>query len=367
MDADKMKKYGIKEGDDNLTQLDKVCASIHIPHATEKVWGEAEYMVNKKHPWNKGDKYKSFIKGEKTQTFPKIDKPVPPPSWEDIECCKEQSVINVEKDFKKLCKMDLTENKRSFAGNKMIYNYFNKEMIKTRYKGGQTLEEKWKADPQKFWESVCRMDRRKAMSPDASDVFELNRAITFFKPSNAKHIYQKYKATSVLDPCAGWGGRMLGAMAVGIPYHGFDTNTNLEQPYTRMRQAYYDWEGLTDATSGKNLTIGSCLDADFSKIEYNCVLTSPPYYDLEIYPHQAELGTEETWYKTFLMPMIARSYKYMATGGHCCINISPKMYEKLIGYGFPECCEKVDFLQQKNTSQWGEGQGKQDFIYVWKK
>ena len=263
----------------------------------------------------------------------------------------------------------MSENKRSFCGNKIIYEFFLQEMLKTRYKGGKTLQEKWNASddaPLNMWKQVCKMDRRKAYPPTATDVFELNRAITFFKPSIAKHIYQRFGATSVLDPCSGWGGRMLGAMACSpagsVRYQGFDTNTDLKPVYDRMSVLLKSWGHTSDQSS---VDFRSCLDADFSKLDYDCVLTSPPYYDLEIYPNQSDLPSETTWYRRFLMPMIARSYKYMKVGGHCCINISPEMYEKMLSFGFPPCQETVDFLQQKNTAQWGEGQGKQDFIYIW--
>jgi hypothetical protein len=330
-------------------------------------WGPAEYMVNGKTPWNKGDKYKSFIKGEATQTFPNITAPVPPPLWLEVEMCKSIGLEEVIKDEAKLIDLDVRENKRSFAGNKVIYNYFMAEMIKTRYKGGKTLQEQYEEDPMKIWEQVCKMDRRKARAPDATDIFELNRAVVFFKPSIAKYIYQRFNATGILDPCAGWGGRMLGAISLGIPYTGFDTNTNLHHHYDAMVDTLC--KGWEDGEDGKKFKVGTkdCIKADFSKQDYDLVLTSPPYYDLEIYPHQGELGTEEEWYRKFLMPMIARSYKYMKKGGHCCINISPKMYKKMLGYGFPKCSEAIDFLQQKNIAQWGEGKGKQDFIYVWEK
>jgi hypothetical protein len=329
-------------------------------------FGEPEYLVNGKHPWNSGDKHKTFIEGIITQTFPDGAKGVVAPTWEDIRDCKKAEEDVVVKDYKKLSDLNVEENIRSFAGNKVIYHFFVEEMLKTRYKNGKTLQERWEADAQKMWEQVCKMDRCKAKPPTPTDVFELNRAITFFKPSVAKHIYQRFKATSVLDPCAGWGGRMLGAMALDIKYLGFDTNTNLVSCYEEMDKLIKPTkEGIW--SSRHDVINKSCLDVDFKGLSYDCVLTSPPYYDLEIYPHQADLGTEEEWYRNFLMKMIARAYGGLSVGGHCCINISPNMYEKMVGYGFPKCQEKIDFLQQKNTAQWGEGKGKQDFIYVWDK
>ena len=236
-------------------------------------------------------------------------------------------------------------------------------MMKTRYRGGDTLEEKYKKDPMKIWKDVCNMDRRKCQPPAPVDIFELNRTVTFFKPSIAKHIYDKFDATSVLDPCAGWGGRMLGAITLGIEYQGFETNKNLESCYESMLEAVNEiW--CEDEDTYK-IDFKSCMDAKFSEYEYDCVLTSPPYYNLETYPHQSELPEEAVWYKTFLMAMISRSFKYMKPGGHCCINMSPKMYDKMMKFNFPKCDFKIDFLQQKNEAV--NKKDKKDYIYVWHK
>ena len=325
-------------------------------------------IINGK-PWNKGDKYNTFIEGYATETFPYDDTqiPVKPPSWHDIEFCKHLPNMKLlDEDFKKLQQLPVKENVRSFAGNKIIHHYFTPFMLKTRYKGGKTLEEKYKEDPMKIWKQVCKMDRRKAYPPTACDVFELNRAITFFKPSIAKYIYYKYEATKVFDPCAGWGSRLLGALSLGIDYHGCDTNTALHSNYEKMTKYLpHDSEvWITKDDCLKRLKV--LLDNDMG-YEYDCVLTSPPYANLEAYPEMTPWKNEEQFYKKFLMPMIARCYKLVKKGGVVCINISPKMYEDIMKLGFPPCHEAVDFLQQKNTKQWGEGKGKQDFIYVWRK
>ena len=138
-------------------------------------------------PWKKGDKFKSFIEGEKTLTFPE-GKSREKPTWDEIENCKNITKEEVAKEWENFMKDDATQNKRSFVGNPIIYHYFTKELIKTRYKGGATLEEEWAKDSDKMWANVCKIDRRKAFPPSPVDVFEKNRAITFFKPTIAKYI-----------------------------------------------------------------------------------------------------------------------------------------------------------------------------------
>jgi 16S rRNA G966 N2-methylase RsmD len=302
----------------------------------------------------KGDKYKAFILNEKTDTFGE------PPN---MDIPKWQNVIDEVKDnnntptglYKKLQKYDATENKRSFAGNKIIYRYFTECLMKTRYKGGKTQQEVFEKDPKKVWERVCKMDRRKGFPPSPTDILELNRTITFFKPTIAKHLCVKFNATSVLDPCAGWGGRMLGSVSTGAKYTGYDTNKELEEPYNNM---------IKDLKlKNAKMIYNSCLeDVNFGGLKYDLVLTSPPYENLEIYEGMKPFENDDVFYDDFLIPMIDKCRKWINPQGKVCINISPKMYEKLtIKYMYPEAPDKINFLQQM-----GQKSGKkEDFIYIW--
>lgn len=50
---------------------------------------------------------------------------------------------------------------------------------------------------------------------------------TMYRPHLAKMIYDYYRPTWVLDPCCGWGGRMLGVVANGAKYYGFEPNKEI--------------------------------------------------------------------------------------------------------------------------------------------
>jgi len=323
-----------------------------------------EFSNTKSKTWKKGDKHKAFILNEKTETFGE-----PPnmevPKWQDvIEEVRDNNKQNINCSnnhplelYFKLKKYDATDNKRSFAGNKVIYRYFTECLLKTRYKGGKTQQEKFEEDPKKMWERVCKMDRRKGFPPSPKDIFELNRTITFFKPTIAKHLCIKFNPTSVLDPCAGWGGRMLGSVSAGVKYTGYDTNEELKIPYENM---------IKDLKlDNAEIIFQSCLDdLNFGGLEYDLVLTSPPYENLEIYEGMKPFNNNDEFYNNFLIPMIDKCRKNIKPNGKICINISPKMYEKLtIKYMYPEAPNKINFLQQM-----GKKSGKkEDFIYIWNK
>lgn len=285
------------------------------------------------------------------------------------------------KEFKKLEKYDPTENKRSFAGNNLIYHYFLDKMCQTATEKGDTIKALMtNQETLPGWlEQMKKMGRT---GTDAVRLFECIRVcrvpVAFFKPSIAKHIYKTLGATSVLDPCAGWGGRALGAISLGIPYTGFDTNQELAEGYLKLL-SYEETSYLeNDTTLGKTkhifapeeaglekakwkIIFQSSLEADFSKIDYDLVLTSPPYYNLEVYQGMPRFVSEEAFYKEFLIPLLDKCRKHIKKHGKVLFNISPKMYKKLTGtYKYPSCVASYHMLQQKR-----KGVDKGDLIYSW--
>lgn len=77
---------------------------------------------------------------------------------------------------------------------------------------------------------------------------------------------------------------MLGASSVGISYTGIDTNVSLQNAY----------DGIMNLLQDPNMRMlwGDALKINFEKIDYDFVLTSPPYVKgkklVEIYEHQQE-------------------------------------------------------------------------------
>jgi hypothetical protein len=55
-------------------------------------------------------------------------------------------------------------------------------------------------------------------------------SVNIFRPLVSAKIYEIFKPTSILDFTMGWGGRMVGAMALNVKkYTGIDNNKNLQK------------------------------------------------------------------------------------------------------------------------------------------
>jgi hypothetical protein len=263
--------------------------------------------------------------------------------------------VSRQKDLKSIVKYDASVNVRCFAGNKYLYHYQMENLCKTRAKNKPTLFEIMNDDEkyENLYNKAQKLDRSGTLANRLFEAERFNSAVVFFKPTTAKYIYQKFGAKQVLDPTAGWGGRMLGAYALNIGYTGIDTNTNLKAPYDKMI-----------AEMGKdnlNMIWGNALDVDFSKIEYDFVLTSPPYINIEVYENMKPFESDKMYYVKFLIPLIEKCLLHIKSNGWVCFNISPQMYEELMSYGFRPAEEQHDLLQQKRM-----GKDKQDKIYCWK-
>ena len=260
----------------------------------------------------------------------------------------------LQKEVNKVLTYKSKGNKLAFVGNKILYHFQMEELCNTKRKYKNSLIEIFN-DPvklEKLKESAVKRKRTGTLENRIFETWRINTgSITFFKMCNSVYLYKKYNATKVLDPTAGWGGRMLGAINLNIEYTGIDTNTNLTTGYDKMIDLFH-----CDAKC--KMIYKSFLDVDFSDIDYDFVLTSPPYEDLEIYSH-SNYETKEKYYKEFLIPLIDKSREHNK-GEFTCINISPEIYKKLtLTYHYKVCDIIEDLKEQKNGKAF-------DNIYIWK-
>lgn len=291
---------------------------------------------------------------------------------EDIENHKSISTSELRKDLDNLRNIDVSENRNNFYGNPFLYHFQFKNLLRCHRENGKTIYDIWN-DPEeqkKLIDSARKRNRGgKTAAGNVYECFRINLgSVVMFKSVTAKYLYQKYKAKSVLDPTAGWGGRMLGAWALGINYTGIDTNIEMKEAYDKMIEfldAETGWNNdlfEVEKTSDLKMLWQSCLDIDFSQIEYDFVLTSPPYVNLEIYEHMEPWQSDKAFYTDFFIPLWQKCIDNIKPGGHVCFNISPKMYEDAISNGLTPCDSEEDLKQQLGQQM---NKKKQDKIYIW--
>lgn len=156
---------------------------------------------------------------------------------------------------------------------------------------------------------------------------------TTFMPPYARSVYDFFKGKHVLDPCAGWGDRMLGAACSGggsgggvTRYVGFDPNCNLRPGYVQiMKECGHSVTSLSDRKicfsntfeiRSEPFEVGAKALASNS---FDLVFTSPPFFDYEMYNPTNPKYVD--WIAGFYEPLMTESCRCVKPGGYVCIHI----------------------------------------------
>ena len=304
---------------------------------------------------------------------------------EEIDISKQLKDLSYEKaikDYEKF-KIAVQFNIESIKplspiGLKFIDFFMHHEILKTRNKHFISFYEFWynrefymKRDSS----TIKLINSIKKNKPHLSDVkigkqvYNLYYgSISIFRPTISSRIYSQFKPTCILDPTMGWSGRLIGASALNITkYIGIDSNTRLKNPYEKIKK-YLN----TCSTTEIELHFKDCLSVDYSKIYYDMVFTSPPYYSTEVYGEKIVYKTKDEWNKKFYIPLIENTWKHLKIGGHFCLNVPCCIYNNVCIPLLGECIEKIELkkyqrvLPKKEDLQINNvGQKYGEFIYIW--
>lgn len=130
----------------------------------------------------------------------------------------------------------------------------------------------------------------------------------------------------ILDPSAGWGDRLISALALEDSslgcYHGFDPNVDLQPTYSEIIRYC--------SPINKEDVFVKCLpfeDAVIIDGSYDLVITSPPFFNLEQYTDSStqsisRFKTYPQWLRGFFVPYIIKSFNALKEDGTMIIYIS---------------------------------------------
>ena len=154
---------------------------------------------------------------------------------------------------------------------------------------------------------------------------------SFYRPHLSKQIIlTTQKSDGILfDPCAGWGGRLLGTVAAGWKYIGCEPNVETYDNLMKM----VAFLNIEDKVTLYNLPYE---DLDLSSIiEVDIVLTSPPYFDIEIYASNNNQSYHKhsdykNWMDNWYIPMITRNISILKKDGLSCYNVMNGRCENIV-------------------------------------
>lgn len=128
-----------------------------------------------------------------------------------------------------------------------------------------------------------------------------------FSVELANNLYRIFGSKKVLDPSAGWADRLAGAAMAGVEeYTGVDPNSNLRDMYWSIKQYLFN-KSVTKITTIED----GFLEAEVKDNYYDTILTSPPYWNYEIYSNDEKQSINshpnlDKWITEFMFPYIQK-------------------------------------------------------------
>ena len=300
------------------------------------------------------------------------------------------TLYDAKESYRKLRDEPCRDPRLSRIGLHALDYYFLQHRIKAKTKGISFYDAITNDDEREHLTEMVRRWKKNMKPEDYDDPIKLLKmqysvfqlyygTINQFRPMAAKWLYcQLNPKVGILDFSAGWGGRCLAAMAMGIPYIGIDANVHLETPYRKMIQTYGKGEADVMMIFKPSETV------DFSKFDYDLVFTSPPYFMIEKYENMPAYVGKQAFIDEFFEPVVTNAWKYLKNGGYMALNMPHEMYMS-IRHALPKLHsrkylplhdrrphEGVEAKQTKKRGGRGGTRKRQkgvphEIIYIWKK
>lgn len=205
-------------------------------------------------------------------------------------------------------------------------------------------------------------------------IYHLAGEVTGFRCTITVGFIKMFKSKKILDFCSGWFDRGIGAMALDstIKYYvGVDPNSCLHPKYREMIEYF----GMS---TEKYIMIQSPFETAVlpPNKTYDLVITSPPYYSLEVYADETTQSITNRnlneWFDDFLIVSLIKSWSVLDSEGHMIIIINDVYkvanYCELMVQVFTDITEDAEYLGVISYSEFDKGKPKNaQPCWVWRK
>jgi len=180
------------------------------------------------------------------------------------------------------------------------------------------------SDDEKFKKVIRKRLRRGTYMNDSGIRKELKssstiQAVSNFRPSSARAIYDRYGGGHVYDPSCGFGGRLIGAISSPnvTEYTGVDPSTMTYEGLLRMKETI----------GNKQINIMHSGSEDYVPHDIDMVFTSPPYFNTEVYSDEDtqscnRFPDKKDWLEKYLRKTIDNCHEGLKKGGVMAVNIA---------------------------------------------
>ena len=202
-------------------------------------------------------------------------------------------------------------------------------------------------------------------------IYTGTQAVSNFRPTAAKLIYEQYGGDVIWDMSCGWGGRLIGFLASSRKkYIGTEPSSRTFEGLEKIKK---DFNYLKKSVELHKL--GSEV-FEPKRESLDLCFTSPPYFDTEKYSDEEtqsfkKYPTKEEWTNGFLRKTIENCYYGLKKGGYMLYNIANTPKYKFIEDETQNIAKEMGFKQEQTieltlSSVMGAGY-KYEPIFVFKK
>jgi len=202
-------------------------------------------------------------------------------------------------------------------------------------------------------------------------IYTGTQAVSNFRPTAAKLIYEKFGGDVIWDMSCGWGGRLIGFLASSRKkYIGTEPSSLTFEGLQKIKKDFFYLK--------KSVELHRLGSEEFipDRNSLDLCFTSPPYFDTEKYSDEdtqsyIKFPTKEDWVNGFLKKTIENCYRGLKSGGYMLYNIANTPKYKFIEEETQRIAKELGFVQNDTlqltlSSVMGAGY-KYEPIFVFKK
>ena len=203
-------------------------------------------------------------------------------------------------------------------------------------------------------EKVLRLNRKTHSTPYVTEIIRQmgfmagTSKVTIYRPLLTKRIVETFGAKKVLDVCVGWGGRMLGSACIaGVHYTGIEPCTSTYNALEKIKNDLNIGDQVELYHDVAENVLPTLMDT------YDLAITSPPYYNLEIYSDEDtqshQYGSYKEWVEKFLKPVVFGVIDRLKEDGHSCWSVkniktdkSYPLYDDIVALHLEKGWKKIE-------------------------
>jgi 16S rRNA G966 N2-methylase RsmD len=212
----------------------------------------------------------------------------------------------------------------------MLSDMFNEEnrMKCTFFSAKSSPEEYFYNNTKKLVEKTFKLHKIITPKTLRDEIYYSIKECSAFRPINLVYIIKLFGSKSVLDPCSGWGDRLIASISADVRYVGVDPNILLLPKYKKMIEFF----APKNKHNRYTMIQSTIQDAKLPNEKFDLVFTSPPYFKIEKYSNAGEVvdSNEHEWFNNFMIPMIQKTYEKLKYNGHMVLVINQMPNEHYI-------------------------------------